>query len=104
MDDDNKNNEVQEVDISETEKVGGLVELQNLIDIKTKQVLSSVNMLEKMEGFQKSKKLLHQAEMLNPVKTIIITIDTKGELYLLSTSHEPSEVLHMMESAKKRLV
>ena len=94
----------ENVDFSELEKTGGMVELNNLIDIKTKQVLDAANIYEKVEGFRKSQKLFHQAEMLNPVKTIIITVDTKGELYLLSTSHDPAEVLHMMESAKKRLV
>lgn len=100
MEHDNDNDNIEE---EELESKGSLLELNNLIDYKTKQVLDSLDIFEKIQGFKATQKLLHQAEMLNPVKGVIILVDAKNELYLMSSSHEPAEVLHMIEVAKKRL-
>lgn len=100
----NNDNDNEESDAEEFEPLGSLVELDNLIDLRTKQTLDSLDVFQRLQGFKATQKLLHQAEMLNPVRGVIIVVDGNNELYLMSTSHEPSEVLHLLEVAKKRLV
>lgn len=99
-DNDNENPNINE---EEEEEVGSLLELNNLFDIKSKQVLDSLDIFKRMEGFRATQRVLHQAEMLNPVKGVVILVDSKNELYLMSSSHDPAEVLHLIEIAKKRL-
>lgn len=88
----------------ELSELGALQELDNIIDIRTQEVLNSGDVFEKIKAFKACQKILHQAEMLNPVHLLVISVNPMGQFYIMSNDPTPQAAVYLMEEAKKRLL